>query len=116
MGRPLLDTRQVDVVAQDGTGAGLAVVDRLRKPEQFRRTVDPVGILLGADAAGCGQGLGSAQHHGHGESCRLFSQSVPLGQFGRKGVLAAGGRLREALAGPGQGQPPPNRRCRPPWR
>ncbi len=82
----------------------MAVVDRLRKPEQFRRTVDPVGILLGADAAGCGQGLGSAQHHGHGESCRLFSQSVPLGQFGRKGVLAAGGRLREALAGPGQGQ------------
>ena len=30
----------------------MAVVDRLRKPEQFRRIVDLVGIPLGADAAG----------------------------------------------------------------
>ena len=99
---------QIDVVLQGGPGAVVAVIDRLRKPEQFRRIGDAVRIAAFAIAGGLAgsdlQRRAPAQHHRHGKAGRLFAQGITLGQGSRKGVFAGGGRLWEVPAGPSEGQ------------
>ena len=92
--------------APSGVGAGDegVVGDRLHFRCQFAPipAVREIGHLIRRQ--GRHRQQAQAQDDRHGERGRLFAQGVAFGQFGRKGVFAGGGRLREVPAGPGQGQ------------